>query len=85
MADYRLLCQRDRVADKAHRCIWCGETIEAGQLYRREKSVYLGVMQNHAWHLECAKDRYVGLESGDDHEFIPYSADRPRIEDRPNG
>lgn len=66
MADYRLLDQSDPVARKAHRCIWCGERIDVGETYRREKSVYYGHMQNHAWHPECVKDRYASLAAGDD-------------------
>lgn len=78
MGEYRQLDQSEPIARKQHRCIWCGEMIESGERYRREKSAYYGALQNHAWHLECAKDRYAGLEHGDDNEFTPYSADRPK-------
>jgi hypothetical protein len=74
---YALLSETFPVAKKRHRCIWCGQHIEPGEKYRRERSVYDGSMQDFAWHPECADDQQEGLRSGDDAEFIAYSAERP--------
>lgn len=50
---YQLLSESTPKARKQHRCIWCGQSIEAGTVYRHERSMYDGNFQNHHWHLEC--------------------------------
>lgn len=80
MSEYRQLDQSDPIARKPHRCIWCGEMIESGEKYRREKGVYEGEVQNQAWHMECVEDRYSAMLDSYDNEFIPYSGERPRKE-----
>lgn len=70
-----LLSESFPVARKRHRCIWCGDAIDPGTKYRRERSVYDG-MQDHAWHLECDSDAKECFADGDV-EFMPYSAERP--------
>lgn len=74
---YTLLRESFLVARKPHRCIWCGEWIETGEKYRRERSVYDGSMQDHKWHLDCDKGFKVELDAGMDQKFIPYSNERP--------
>lgn len=77
---YRLLRDSWPVARKAHRCIWCGQTISVGERYRNEYSVYDGAFQNHHWHSECDADAREYFSDGDgDDEFIPYSAERPVV------
>jgi hypothetical protein len=44
---YTLLSESTPVARKAHRCIWCGERIAAGERYTHERSIYDGGFQNH--------------------------------------
>ncbi len=38
---------------KAHRCIWCGEIIEAGATVPFCKYVFDGAIHNDHYHLEC--------------------------------
>ena len=72
---YYLLREVTTLARKAHRCIWCGQGIEAGTKYIRERSVYDGHMQNFAWHPECqrASSDYFRHEE----EFEPHEHERP--------
>ncbi len=67
------------IARKQHKCIWCGEKIEPGFEYMRQRSVFDGVFQNHAWHPECNDDF---IEEGDT-EFTAYSAERPPAKETP--
>lgn len=73
---YTLLADSWPVARKPHRCIWCGQQIEAGEKYRCERSVYDGEMQDHAWHAECDADAAEQFRHGED-EFSPYENERP--------
>lgn len=75
---YTLLSESWPVARKQHRCIWCGQRIEPGEKYRRERSVYDGAMQDHKWHPEC--DEQFGIEcaaEGGNLEFSPHDNERP--------
>ena len=78
---YSLLSETWPIAKKRHRCIWCGEPILTGDKYLREKSVFDGHMQNHAWHPECDEDSkdYFRHEN----EFSAYSAERPKVTTTP--
>lgn len=73
---YTLLADSWPIARKPHRCIWCGQQIEAGEKYRRERSVYNGEMQNHAWHPECDEAAAEEFSHGEQ-EFIPHQNERP--------
>ena len=75
---HQLLSMVTRRAAKKHKCIWCGEAIEAGENYRDERSVYDGDMQSFHWHLECRGGAEAGWQGGDDGEFMPYSQERPQ-------
>lgn len=79
MSGYHCFSAKPTMALKRHRCIWCGEHIEPGENYLREKSVYDGQHQNHAWHHECHDAAQEDFRSGDC-EFTPYQADRPQKE-----
>lgn len=63
-------------ARKPHRCIWCGKTIEVGEIHEREVGTYFGDFQDHRYHKEC---REVGSEitMENDGEFEPYENERP--------
>jgi hypothetical protein len=71
MSDYIELSKVERMARKAHRCIWCGQLIPIGQKYLSESSVFDGNMQNHHWHLECIKDSDEFFKENGP-EFDPY-------------
>lgn len=73
---YTLLKETYPKARKRHVCIWCGEKIEQDEIYRREKSVFDGGIQDHKWHLNCDEDAQETLCL--DETFIPYSNDRPK-------
>lgn len=74
---YTLLSETTRTARKKHRCIWCGEAIEAGEAYVDERSIFDGGFQHHRWHPECLDDAREGWRAGDDEEFMAYSHERP--------
>ena len=74
---YHLFEEKTVKSAKRHRCIWCGERIEIGQTYTREKSTYDGHFQDHKWHPECLEDARAGWAAGDDCEFVPHQAERP--------
>lgn len=73
---YHCFSQRPHVAQKAHRCAWCGHPVLSGSTYIRERSVYEGYFQNHAWHEACRKDAddYYDYYGGGD---FPGSVDMP--------
>ena len=74
---YVLFSMVDRLARKAHRCIWCGQAIEAGSTYKDERSVGDGRIQRHRWHPECLADQgRLCREWGED-EFTPWENERP--------
>lgn len=74
---YHLFSCDEHKARKQHRCIWCGEMVNSGERYFREKSVYDGSIQDFAWHPECKADQEQNLRDGGDEEFIAHSAERP--------
>lgn len=76
MSGYHCFSCNTVKARKRRRCIYCGEHIEIGETYEREKSVYDGAHQNHAWHPECLADQREAARQGDV-EFTQHSADRP--------
>lgn len=75
---YQLLSMVTRRAAKEHKCIWCGEAIDAGKNYCDERSVGDGYMQSFHWHLECLDGAEEEWHGGDDGEFIPYRQERPQ-------
>ena len=78
MSDYHQFSCNQHTARKRHRCAWCGQGIEIGDQYMREKSVYDGAHQSHAWHFECLDASHdEAREEGGTCEFTLYSGDRP--------
>ena len=69
---YQLIRESFPVAQKPHRCIWCGQGIPIGEKHRHEVSTFDG-FQDHRWHLECDAEAADCFADGDC-EFIPYSA-----------
>jgi len=66
---YHLFSKTLRAARKPHRCIWCCLPTLVGSKYIRERSVYDGGWQNHAWHEACwadAQDYFEHFASGED-------------------
>lgn len=77
MSDYALLSETKPVARKPHRCIWCGQTIPAGEKYLFQNIRWEGGVQGQHWHFECADaQQQEGRESGE-WEFFPYENERP--------
>ena len=74
---YTLFEKVRRTAKKAHRCIWCGETILPGVRYSDERSIYDGNIQRHRWHLECERAADIHFRVEGEEEFDPYENDRP--------
>lgn len=63
-------------AMKAYRCIWCGYSIEAGEVHKHQTGVYEGRWFTQRFHNECFEDCCEEAEFGGG-EFMPYSADPP--------
>jgi hypothetical protein len=77
---YELIRESFPVARKRHRCIWCGEGINAGVKHRHEVSSFDGNLQDHRWHLECDDDAKDYFDEGNGPEFSAYSNERPKLE-----
>jgi hypothetical protein len=77
MSGYHQFSLVTRTAHKPHRCIWCGESIKAGESYEDERSIYDGSHQTHRWHPECLADAQADWADGGDPEFMPWSSPRP--------
>jgi len=67
--------------DDEHICIWCGQTVNKGQTYIIEKSVYDGEMQDHKWHPECKLESYKQIWEDGIEDFIPYENERGKADD----
>jgi len=75
---YTLLSEKTRIAQKAHRCIWCGESIAAASPYIDERSVYDRELQRHKWHPECYDAMHEEAHNeGGELEFCPHENERP--------
>jgi hypothetical protein len=61
-------------ARKPHRCIWCGETIEKGEVHQSRAYRFDGEFMHDRLHVECkeAMDKADFIEDG----FVAYSAPR---------
>lgn len=82
---YTLLSEREvKAARKAHRCIWCGQAINAGDPYTYERSIFEGQPQSHHWHPEClgAMREEMAGEGGEGYEFNPWYMTRGSVEER---
>lgn len=72
---YELISEQHLTARKDHKCIWCGEAIEQKTTYVRERSKYLGELQDHAWHPECreaSSDHFSKPDSDEDFEAYSF-------------
>jgi hypothetical protein len=78
--DFVLIEERQvRAARKAHRCIWCGQTIFPGDAYTYERSIFEGEPQSHHWHPECleALREVIRYEGGEPVPFDAFNEERP--------
>lgn len=69
-----------RMAQKNHRCIWCGEQIPKGSKYLRETGEFQGEFFAQKWHPECELDSQNRAQDNGDGswtEFDPYENERP--------
>lgn len=46
---------KSRKARKEHRCIWCGEMVKIGEIYRYCSFIWENGYNHQHWHLECLK------------------------------
>jgi hypothetical protein len=74
---FTLLNLATRKARKTHRCIWCGESINACENYQEERSVYDGVIQFYRWHPECRMACCEEMTGNFDDTFLPHENERP--------
>ena len=63
-------------ARKAHRCIWCGETILVGEKHAHYTGKWEGEFQDWRMHSECNADADTNGEIQEG--FMPYEHERPR-------
>lgn len=74
---YHLFSKTWQPARKPHACIWCGDRIRLLEVYLREKSIYDGHHQNHAWHWDCWFFAQVEYFNQGEEEFSARSNERP--------
>ena len=67
------------VAAKAHRCIWCGQTILQGEQHVYVRGVFEGDFQVNRYHNECDKAAQDYFREYGDDGFDPYISDRPAL------
>jgi hypothetical protein len=73
---FTLIGESKRRARIAHRCSWCGQPIQVGEVYVRTRFVFEGDPGSNKFHLECDKaaaDDYAEWGEG----FMPYENERP--------
>ncbi len=72
-----MLTKKTSVARKSHKCIWCGEPIQAKETLIRAAGIFDNEFQTDVFHPECweAKDRYFAMGQDDD-SFMPYEFKR---------
>ena len=65
---------------KAHRCVWCGEQIDAGETAHYRSGVYQGDFFSEHWHSEC----WIAMLNSDlgyEGEFYPEEQQRGKTYD----
>ena len=62
-----------RKARTPHKCTWCAERINKGEIYCFQKGNYDDHWYETKMHQECWKD----FCDGGENEYTPYSAERP--------
>ena len=79
---YELLSHTTPKARKAHKCIWCGEIILAGEVHQHQAGKMDGDFQDSRYHNECftAAARY--WLDGVDSSFDPHSFKRGTTEEK---
>ncbi len=78
---YSLISETRPVAHKEHKCVWCGEQIEAGERYERVTGSFDGELQDDAFHLECRTAAHLHFIGGEE-EFDPHTYKRGSTESR---
>lgn len=66
-------------AKKRHRCLYCGQSIEIGELYSRETGIFEDDFQNFALHLECLAEHHENSKEDNDYTIYPYDSPRPFV------
>lgn len=75
---YHLFSKTWQAARKPHTCVWCYSRIVKAEIYLREKSIYEGHHQNHAWHWDCWFDAQENYFKCGEAEFTS-GMDRPAM------
>ena len=82
---YQLIAEDERIARKAHQCVWCPEPIAKGERYYDERSKYEGDFQYHKWHPECRDALMARLKQQKgcyyDEGFAPHAQNRGSMEE----
>lgn len=73
---YHLFSKKWHGARKPHTCVWCYGRIVKTEVYLREKSIFEGHHQNHAWHWDCWFDAQENYFKHGESEFTS-GMDRP--------
>ncbi len=76
-----VLLEKQVKCRKAHRCIWCGEIIEAGASVPFCKYVFDGAIHNDHYHPECY-DVLLDYDWCADDGFTPYMFKRGTEEEK---
>ena len=63
-------------ARRAHRCIWCGEHIQVGEMYFYQSGRFNDDFQSNHWHHECW-DAAAQDEDAFRDGFSPHENERP--------
>jgi hypothetical protein len=77
MSDFCLLNEARPKARKQHRCIWCGQPINKGDVYLFQAITWDGSIQNQHWHFECADAQQAEARETGEPEFMPHENERP--------
>ena len=75
MSYYEEISRSKPKARKLHRCIWCGENIDVGEVYEYVAYKYMGDFQTNHFHLECVMPCVKECDEMDG-EFMPYENTR---------
>lgn len=70
-----------RKAKKSHQCTNCAEAITPGTVYTRWMSVDAGKAFTNKMHMECLQSLVDDSGAGF-WEYMPFSGERPKIEER---
>ena len=72
------LSEETHKARKQHSCSWCGQKIEPGEMYVRQRLIFEDAPTTNKFHPECdASSQVVARQEGGCFEFNPGENERP--------